>query len=376
MRLSHHHWAADSAPAPDPDAHLVLAFGPTATLSDAGALASVQRRYPGAHVVGASTGGQIQGARVSDGALVTTAVAFDGSAAEVVTAEVRDGEAGEALGRRLATQVRQRDVAGRPLVHVFALADGLAINASAVASGIEAALPEGVGVSGGLAGDDDRFERTVLWADSLLDGPSVLAVAFYGETLRVGVGAAGGWDTFGIDRRVTKSDGNVLVELDGRPALDLYEQYLGPYAAELPASGLRFPLAIRAEGTDYELVRTLLGVDREARTVRFAGDVPEGATARLMRSSTDRLIDGAHDAAGRAADMLGTSPQLGLLVSCVGRKWTMGERIEEEVEEASAALGGAPSVGFYSYGELAPAAGGGRCEFHNQTMTVTALAEV
>lgn len=376
MRSAHLHWSPGDQPSPQPDADLVFAFGPTRLLDDPDTFADVRRAFPNARIVGASTGGQIQRARVSDGTLVTTAVLFEKSGVEVVHTAVQDGEADDALGRRLATQIAQADAQGRPLAHVFVLADGVKINGSAFASGVEGSLPEGVAVTGGLAADDDRFEQTPLWADGPLDGPSVLAVAFYGDALRVGVGAVGGWDTFGIERHVTSAIGSVVAELDGRPALDLYEQYLGPYAADLPGSGLLFPLGIRVDGADYNLVRSLLGIDREARTVTFAGNVPEGASAKLMRTNTDRLVDGAQSAAARAADALGVPAQLALLVSCVGRKWVMGERVEEEVEEAAAALGDAAAVGFYSYGELAPAADGSRCELHNQTMTVTAFAEV
>lgn len=368
--------SSSDASAPSSGADLVLAFGPSALMASPEAFGAVRAQHPGARIVGASTGGEIAGRAVTDGPIATTAIAFRDTGVDVARCAVVPGEASDALGRRLGADLPARDARGRALAHVLVFADGVSLNGSALARGLEARLPAGVGVTGGLAGDGDRFARTPLWADAPLPGPAAVAVGLYGSSLRVGVGAGTGWDRFGPERRVTRADGNVLWELDGRPALDLYDAYLGPLAAEMPASGLRFPLGVRAPGQDYELVRTLLAIDREAGTMTFAGDVPEGATARLMRANPDRLVDGAIDGARRAADALGTAPELALLVSCVGRRWTMGQRIEEEVEEAAGALGGAPTAGFYAYGELASAGGGARCELHNQTMTVTAFAEV
>jgi len=378
MRVSLSRWSPEPGfSSSDPDrlpADLVLAFGPGALLDAPDAFAAVRDRYPHARIVGASTSGEILGTRASDGELAVMAVAFERTSVDVACTEVAPGECSEGVGRRLAGALAPADAAGRPLVHAFLLADGIGLNGSAFAAGLESALPDGVTVSGGLAADDDRFERTPLWADAPCAHPAAAAIGFYGHDLRVGTGAVGGWDTFGVERRVTRSEGNVLYELDGQPALALYESYLGPYAAELPASGLLFPLSVHLPGTDYEVVRTLLSVDREAGSVTFAGDVPVDSIARLMRCQPDRLIDGAGAAAQSARDVL-PAPELALLVSCAGRKWAMGERTEEEVEEAVGVLGGVPAAGFYSYGELAPAGSGARCALHNQTMTVTLLSE-
>ncbi|OZC04286.1 FIST signal transduction protein [Rubricoccus marinus] len=376
MHTTRWSWIPGTPVAPESEpADLVFAFGSTELISDPRAFAAVRARYPHARILGAASGGEISGDRVSDGSLVTAAVTFGTSTAEVVSVPLVPGETADETGRRLGALVAPRDPDGQPLAHVFVLADGIALNGSALARGLESALPSGTKVTGGLAADGERFERTPIWADTPLEGPGAAALALYGENLRVGSSAVGGWDTFGPRRVVTRSEGNVLYELDGRSAFDLYCEYLGPYAADLPASGLLFPLSIQVPGSDYVLVRTVLNVDREAGTITFAGDIPHGATAQLMRTSHDRLVDGAASATELAADMLGQPAELALIVSCVGRRWAMGPRIEEEVEEASSVFGAAACVGFYSYGELAPVQGNSLCELHNQTMTVTALAE-
>ena len=376
MQTTRWTWSSgDPLPTDTHDADLVFVFGPNDLLSSREAYQAVRARHPEARIAGASTGGQIAGDCISEGSLVIAAVTFDSSSATVSHVRLAENETAEQTGQRLGQQVLPEDAEGRPLAHVLVFADGIALNGSALARGLEASLPEGVCVSGGLAADDHRFERTPLWADEPLHEPGAVAVALYGHDLHVSTGAVGGWDTFGPHRLITKSEANVLSELDGRSALTLYEDYLGPYAAELPASGLLFPLAIQSPGSDYTLVRTVLGIDREAGTITFAGDIPEGATAQLMRTSHDRLVDGAASATERATNALGMPAELAVIVSCVGRKWAMGPRVEEEVEEAASVFGAEAMVGFYSYGELAPINGSARCELHNQTMTVTALAE-
>jgi hypothetical protein len=203
-------------------------------------------------------------------------------------------------------------------------------------------------------------------------------VGLYGPGLLVGFGSLGGWDAFGPERLVTRSAANVLYELDGRSALELYKTYLGPYAKDLPASGLLFPLSIRTEMDQTPIVRTILAVDEEARSMTFAGDVPMGTYARFMKANFDRLIDGAMGAARTSHEAIGAAEcDLAILVSCVGRKLALGQRIEEEVEGVREVLGNGPVLaGFYSYGEISPFVPSAKCELHNQTMTITTLREL
>jgi hypothetical protein len=165
--------------------------------------------------------------------------------------------------------------------------------------------------------------------------------------------------------------------VDGKSALGLYKTYLGEHANGLPATGLLFPLSLRIGGGETGVVRTILSVDESNQSMTFAGDVPEGAYVRLMKANFDRLIDGAIGAARTSAQSLGTmSPELAVLISCVGRKLVLKQRIEEEVEGVRDVLGRHTVLtGFYSYGEISPFNPSARCELHNQTMTITAFAE-
>jgi hypothetical protein len=244
-------------------------------------------------------------------------------------------------------------------------------------SGVTKHLPEGVTLTGGLAGDGTRMSETLVFRDNLPETNIIAALGLYGRRLKVGFGSLGGWDSFGPERLVTKSKGNVLYELDGQPALDLYKKYLGEEAKGLPATGLLFPLSVRARPGETPVVRSFLSIDEAAQSLAFAGDVPEGAYARLMKANFDRLIDGATGAAQTTHQAIGSAtPDLAILISCVGRKLVLKQRIEEEVEAVRDVLGAsAVLAGFYSYGEISPFTPGARCELHNQTMTITTLSE-
>ena len=262
---------------------------------------------------------------------------------------------------------------------VLLLSDGLAVNGTDLIAGVQSRLGAGVPLFGGLAGDGSRFGRT--W---VLDGETaqpaegqVRAIGFYGDRLRVGVGCNAGWTDFGPQRCITRSKGKVLHELDHRPALDLYKEYLGELAQGLPASALSFPLSVRGAGERRTVVRTVLSVDEAERSLTFAGDMPQGAAAGLMRANNEALIQSAADAGAQATAALGgAAPSLVLSISCIGRRLVLGERTDEEIEAVVEAHPGAAHVGFYAYGEISKSPGDDDCGLHNQTMTVVAFAEV
>ncbi len=364
---------------------LVLVFGGRDAMAAPEPFLDLLARYPEATIAGCSTAGEILGTEVSDDGLVATALSF---AATRIALAAEDGAdaagpkvSGDAtgttrsaeLGRRLAAQLLAPD-----LVHVLVFADGIGVNGSELVRGLEAVLPPDISITGGLAGDGTRFKQTLVrWGGHASPG-AVVGLGFYGDRLRVGSGSRGGWDPFGPERRITRSAGNVLYELDGHPALELYRLYLGEHAAGLPATGLLFPLSLRSREGVSGRVRTIVGIDEQEGSLTFVGDVPEGQFARLMRANLDRLIDGATGAATTSlAGLAGPPAQLALLISCVGRRMILNQRVEEEVEGVREILGPAPALtGFYSYGEIAPSSPLARSELHNQTMTITAMAEI
>jgi hypothetical protein len=371
-------WNAKSGWTPFPPAgcklrpDLVLVFGGPAALHAPGGMDAVRQAFPAAAVAGCSTAGEIHGVRVSDATLIVSVIEFSGTM--VRTARVPIAHAGTSYeaGRELAAALPADG-----LRHAFVLSDGLLVNGSELVRGLTNRLPANVVVTGGLSGDGPDFKKTyVLWNGRPEPG-IVTIVGFYGDRLEVGCGSLGGWDPFGPERLITRSKGNILYELDGRSALALYKSYLGDHATGLPATGLLFPLSLRTVDGAAGVVRTILSVDEAGQSLTFAGDIPEGAYARLMKANFDRLIDGAVGAAQASRLRLPDAPaSLAILISCVGRKLVLGQRIEEEVEGVRDVLGTQTTLcGFYSYGEISPFTPTARCELHNQTMTITTLAE-
>lgn len=366
-------WSQDEFPAMDSDKTVVIVFGASEFLSAPAPIREIALAYPNSHLIGCSSSGEILGSKLSDGTLSVAVLQLDHgsvtSACTLVSAPDQSYEAGQKLARKLQDP---------SLRGVLVLSDGLAVNGSELARGLSSVLPESVAITGGLAGDGDRFERTWVIERGEPRSGAVSAVGLHGDRLRLGHGSKGGWDMFGPERTITRSEGSVLFELDGKPALDLYKEYLGDRASGLPATGLLFPLALRTNSLDGErIVRTILAVDEDAHSMTFAGDVPEGSRAQLMRANFDRLVEGASGAAlmtKNGGDQC--EETLAIAISCVGRRLVLGERTEEEIEATLDVLpANTKQIGFYSYGELSPLANG-RCDLHNQTMTLTTISEV
>jgi hypothetical protein len=377
MKIEQQHWTQSDgwvgcASSLGGAAQLVLIFAGTDVLRSGDLLREIKSRYPKAVLLGCSTAGEICGTRVRDDSLAATAVHFEHTRLKLSRETIGDMNESQDIGARLA-----RSLAGDELTHVLVLSDGLKVNGSELVKGLRENLPEQVSVTGGLAGDGARFQQTLVCADDAPAEGAIAALGFYGTRLKVGYGSLGGWDSFGPERLITKSKDNVLYELDGQSALELYKRYLGEHAAGLPATALLFPLSLRVGQDGDGLVRTILAVDEEVPSMTFAGDMPEGAYARLMKANFDRLIDGAANAAHAGFETLGgASPDLAILISCVGRKLVLKQRIEEEVEGVRDVLGeGTVLTGFYSYGEICPHGAVVQCQLHNQTMTITTFSE-
>lgn len=356
------------------DANLVLVFGSSANIKNDQNIVSLKNKFPKAVFIGGSTSGEIMGTSVLDDTIIATAILFEKTTVQYKSIDIIDVKDSFVAGNTLINSLDKTN-----LKHVFVLSDGLNVNGSELVKGLSRNLPEGISVTGGLAGDGASFKETfIVTSNATAKSKTVAVVGFYGDNINIGYGSLGGWDSFGIERLVTKSNSNVLYELDGQPALELYKSFLGEeYIKDLPASGLLFPLNLRIKQDDTPVVRTILAVDEATQSLTFAGDIPEGSYVRLMKANFDRLIDGA---VGAATNTLindkTTNPDLAILISCVGRKLVLKQLIEEEVEGVSDVLGKNTTLcGFYSYGEISPFSMDAKCELHNQTMTITTFKE-
>jgi hypothetical protein len=356
----------------DPD--LVLCFGDAHFFRDTTLHATLSANAARATLAGCSSAGEILNAQVHDGTLAVTALKFDAGRAAGAATRIADMADSFGAGARLGAALP----AGA-LRHVLVFGTGVHINGSALVQGLQATIDPAVRISGGLAGDGGAFVETFTLGAIGCRSDQIVAVGLYGEHLDIGNSTFGGWVPFGPARRITRCANNVLYELDGERALNVYKRYLGEYARDLPASGLLFPFELLGDGTEGSgIIRTILGVDEDSGSLTLAGDVPEGGYLKLMHSSTERLIDAAEHAALKLRPLAHrhAGPALALLVSCVGRKLVMGDRVDEEVEAVASTLGAnAVVAGFYSYGEISGSEFIGDCRLHNQTMTITWIAE-
>jgi hypothetical protein len=352
-------------------ADLVIVFADRA-IDIGAALAELRHRFDHAPIVGCSTAGEIHQGAVTDRSAAALALRFQRTRVRAAAASVVGPAGSFDAGAAIAAQLAAPDLRA-----VLVLSDGLAINGSQLAAGLRQGVGRDVVITGGLAGDGQAFADTwVLWQDEPRRG-LVAAVGLYGDAVRVGHGSRGGWSIFGPPRRITRAEGSELFELDGQPALALYKRYLGDLQQALPASALLFPLAIRAQAPDGAwLVRTVLGIDEQAQSLRFAGDVPGGSSAQLMRANIEHLISGAADAAADAARSAAPPGATACIaISCIGRRLVLKGRTDDELDAVLEGLpAGTQQIGLYAYGELAPSEAS-PCELHNQTMTLLTITE-
>ena len=355
-----------------PNANWVLVFGSVKRFNERGFAKTLRKRYPRAQIIGCTTTGEITPNGVHDDSIHITAMSWERSTLRFVTKPVASMEQSHNLGNQIAAELNQPDLKG-----VFILSDGLNVNGSELVEGLQEVLKE-VPITGGLAGDGAQFTQTLLLHNDTVQDNVVIAVGIYGADALVTSGALGGWKPYGPPRKVTRSNKNIVLDLDGKPALPLYKMYIGNYAKDLPASGLNFPFAIMSEDKNITVIRTLLAVDDKANSLTFAGNVPEGSTVRMLQSNHDRLVEGATEAARQILNknVNLTDTALAICVSCVGRKLVMADQVSDEVYAVQRLLGSQTGItGFYSNGEICSGDDDAHSMLHNQTMTIAYMTE-
>lgn len=352
---------------PDSNQTLIIIFA-SRNYENSDIILDIKNKYANSIIIGCSTAGEILGDTIYDNSIVVAITKFNSSTIKLVEYSIDTTENSFTAGDNLSKQL-----VGDNLKLVFTLSDGLNVNGSDLVKGLKNNLKDTV-ITGGLAGDGKDFADTWVISNGNFKKKTIVAVGVYGDKLDIASGFKGGWEAFGPVRDITKSKNNVLYELDNQPALDLYKDYLGELASGLPATGLRFPLKINEDGSDEYIVRTILAVDEEEKTMTFAGDMPEGFKAQLMNANFEQLVGGAEGAAQIAKNSI-NNPNLVIAVSCVGRRMVLGEEAEAEVEAVADVFDNLPlQIGFHSYGEIS-SKGVEKCDLHNQTMTLTIINE-
>jgi len=354
------------------NAQLVLVFGERKLFEQLEVYSKVRNDFPKAEIVINSTAGEIFDAGIETQSIVVTGIEFGETAIKTTEIDIKDTNESYQAACQIVAALQADD-----LVHIMVISDGGVVNGSALVRALNENTAAHVTVTGGLAGDDARFEKTLVGLNSEPSEGKIIGIGFYGNKLRIGHGTMGGWDVFGPEREITKSEYNVLHTIGDKPALELYKEYLGKYAKDLPGAALLFPFSMRVDAESAPVVRTILSIDEKQQSMTFAGEIPKGALIRFMKANFDNLLDASSEAAENALQSLSFKPELAILISCVGRRLVLGYRTEEEVEAAREVFGPETFItGFYSYGEISPLMAEAKCDLHNQTMTITTFTEI
>jgi len=355
----------------DTKVNLVLCFASRKMLQADNIYNEVKSKFPSALISMCSTAGEIYQDNVIDNSLVCSAIQFNKTTVKATSVNIKNFDDSYDAAINLAKKLPKEN-----LIHVLVFSDGSLVNGSELVKGLTTQIANNVLITGGLAGDGANFNSTLIGLDEQPKEGEIIAIGFYGNSLTVTHGSQGGWDEFGMEKRVTNSSGNVLFELGDQNALELYKKYLGPESKKLPGSALLFPLSVIIPGATEPIVRTILSVNEEDKSMTFAGDVPVGSKVKFMKANFNKIINAASKAADQTTINHHNKPGFSLLISCVGRKLVLGSQIDEEVKAINKTFEGKTILaGFYSYGEISPFNDGGSYQLHNQTMTITSFYE-
>lgn len=361
---------------------LAFVFGDTGVLN-LDIINDIPKWLPESQIIYISTAGFIYGDDVFDNSILITAIEFGKTKVQCIETMISDPKDSEKAGIELANKIDKNG-----LRHAMLFSEGLIVRGAELVKGVNSILsPLGIATTGGQAGDWPNIQKTFVGLNKRPSDTRIIMLGFYGDDIKIGYGSFGGWDIFGPERVITRAKGNVLYELDGKPALNVYKDYLGTKAEGLPRSGLLFPLQVSIEspdGLDY-VIRNLIGVNEDDGGLVFAaGDMVEGATVRMMKGNFDRLVEGANKAANMSLVNVQQPIEFAFLVSCMGRRMVLKDRVAEEIDAAreifagagAGAGAGAVLTGFYSYAEICPVSPQEKqCRLHNQTMTITTFSE-
>ena len=352
----------------------ILCFGDRELIEEGMYKSFFNNKYPEAPILIVSSAGEINNNRVSENSIVANAVEFTAASSRIKynAINLKNYESSTEAGFDLVNGLVEDDL---KLVLVFS--DGQLVNGSELVDGINSVIQKSVPVTGGLAADGEDFNKTLVGINEDIQEGNVVALGLYGPNLQVGFGSKGGWGQFGPERILTKSIKNVVEEIDQKKAVDLYRLYLGQDADDLVRKSFYFPISIKDETGENSIVRTILSIDEEKKTMTFAGNMPQGSKVRLMKFNTDKLLHASTEAMLDAKADLPMNNALSIMVTCIGRKVVLNRRVDNELEAAQEGWENPNAVftGFYSYGEIAPFPGFIKCELHNQTMTITTITE-
>ncbi|WP_248722634.1 FIST signal transduction protein [Seonamhaeicola sp. ML3] len=349
---------------------LVMVFGDRKEFEEPRIYKAIEKFFPKGHVVFASSSGNVTSNSIDEDCITITAVEFERSEFKVRTINLNDTELNSyKAGMELVNKLPKDK-----LKYIMVLSDGTFVNGSELTRGMNFVVDNHVLITGGLCSDDYRFQRTMVsYNENPKDG-EIVGIGFYGDTLEVASSTESGWMPFGVERTVTKSVGNILYELDNKPALNIYQKYIGDLSKNISAASMNYPLGVQEDDQYYP--RTILNINKDYNAMFFAGDIPANSKVQFMMTNPAELIGASIQTAKQAREKMINEPKLAMFFSGLGRKQFLDQRTIEEVLEVRDTIGKDVIIsGFYSYGEIAPNNEENMCKLHNQSVALTLISE-
>jgi hypothetical protein len=336
-------------------------------------------------MIGGTTGGEISTEAISDDSIVIMAIHSNKiKFATALGKNISKNElnAGKQLATNLLNQIPKK--LAKTLIMV---PDGLAGNGTEIIKGAQSILGEYFEIVGGSLGDKSDFKKTYQYYNGKVYENSVPGLLL-GGNIKTATGIRSGWESIGNKMKVTKSESNIVYELDNEPALDFYEKVLGPVRSKkLPGIALEYPFGMIDEkaminGKEmYFQLRAPLSIDKNKKSITFAAAIPEGKYVTITTASRNSIIGGSASASKQAKETFkGKKIDLMLIFDCIGRKLVLGKRTQEEITAVQNTLGkNIPMIGFFTYGEIGPIDKRVKelqsTRYHNQTTIVFLMGE-
>lgn len=338
---------AARAPGGSESADLVFVFGPSRQLASPDLIAQLESSHPNAQIVGCSTVASLSFGQSTLNETTVTAVQFKNASVKSVRLSVHDGQSSYMAGQHLASQLPLKN-----LSCVIFFADCSDINGTTLIKGIQDSIPHASPIMGAIASDESINKTTVM-----CNGPGrskhIALVGIYGEHIDIHSGIGSGFTPFGTQRKITQSDGNIVYQIDHQPALELYLNYLGPLAKNLPQNCVHLPVLLENTQHEQRVFRSVININRQNHSMTYSGDMPAGHSIRLSQASAVNLLNTAKRATQRSLATSRTQPpELVMIFSGSGRKASLHQNFYDEIEAVSPFFHPKSNVcGLYTQGE-------------------------
>lgn len=348
---------------------LILCFSSLSERQIQPFLIQLKNQFPHVPCIGCSSGGDILETTINYSALSLTFIEFETTQIEIELSHFKvTKEKFTSLENPLNTSL---------LKHMLVFTDLQSSDFNFI-NHLQCQLPSHIKVSGGVAAANllEKNNNTYIIYEDKTYKNAAIYIGLYGDNLSINYGSHAGWDSYGIERVATKSEGNILYELNGESAASIYKRYLDSLGEKLPEATISYPLSVRFSENERPIIRTVIGLNEMDGSIELAGDIPMYSSVKLMKANLDRIISGAKKSAENSIDTHIKTPQLAIVISCIGRQVILEQLVNEELEVIKETLGDTCHLsGFYSYGEFAPLSETCQGVLHNQTMTITTISE-